>query len=141
MSLSLLPDDMSEQLVAKFTSCPEHVLPRMLQLRALACAGEPHIESGSETLKWEEPSFIAKHGSTLRMDWTRKNPDQIGLYFTCQSILVETFKEIYGDLFTYEGKRALLLPFDKEIPNAQIQHCMILALSYHKVKQLPLLGA
>lgn len=133
---------MSDAVAEKFSQYPNTVQPIMLQLRelALGCAGEPDIDAVTETLKWSEPSYQAKHGSTLRMDWKSKSPDQIGVYFTCTSILVETFKEVYGDLFLYEGKRAILLDLDQEIPKAQLQHCMSLALSYHKRKHLPLLG-
>lgn len=127
----------------KYAAYPDRIRPIMLELRelAIACTGEPHIDHIDEALKWGEPSFIAKHGSTLRMDWKEKNPEQIGIYFHCQSLLIETIKEVYGDTFLYEGKRAILLLLDQPIPKKQLQHCMVLALSYHKRKHLPLLGA
>lgn len=128
---------------AVFAAYPEHVRSKMLVIRdlILQCAGEDHIDNIEETLKWGEPSYLARHGSTLRIDWKPKLPEHIGVYFHCQTSLVETIKEIYGDLFIYDGKRAILLPLDSEVPTRQLQHCMVLALSYHKRKHLPLLGA
>ena len=61
-----------------------------------------------ETLKWGEPSYLVKKGSTLRMDWKAKTPDQYAVYFKCTSKLVETFKEVYGDLFQYEKNLSLI---------------------------------
>jgi len=132
------------QVVAdKFAAYPDDIQKRMHALRGLAigCEGEPHIDAIEETLKWGEPSYLAKHGSTVRMDWKEGAPQQIGLYFNCNSSLIETFKEIYGDLFRYEKNRAVLLAVDGRLPSAQIKHCILLALSYHKRKHLPLLGA
>lgn len=140
MTKSLITD---KSVAAVFAAYPPHVKPLMLELRELilSCRGEEHIDAIEETLKWSEPSYLAKHGSTLRMDWKPKNPDRIGIYFHCQTLLVETIKEVYGDLFEYEGKRAVLLPLDKPLAKKQLQHCMILALIYHKRKHKPLLGA
>ena len=134
---------MPAAVAQKFASYPRDIQPRMHELRdlALKCQGEPDIDYIEETLKWGEPSYLAKHGSTIRMDWKERSPDQIGIYFNCQSSLVETFQEIYGDLFRYEANRAILLDLSRAFPEAQLQHCMLLALTYHKRKRLPLLGA
>ena len=125
-----------------FAAYPDDVRPKMLELRALAlgCAGEAYIDKVKETLKWGEPSYTSKYGSTLRMDWKARSPNQLGIYFTCSTILVETIREIYGDLFRYEKNRAVLLDAGSSIPTQQVQHCMVLALSYHKRKHLPLLS-
>ena len=63
-----------------------------------------------ETLKWGEPSYLVKKGSTIRMDWKVKTPDQYAMYFKCTSKLVPTFRELFGDLFKYEKNRAILFP-------------------------------
>ncbi len=134
---------MPDAVEAVFAAYPDQVRPAMLALRELifACAGSEHIAAIEETLKWGEPSYLAKHGSTLRIDWKPKHPDKIGVYFHCQTLLIETIKEVYGDLFEYEGNRAILLPLEKPLARQPLQHCMALALSYHKRKHKPLLGA
>jgi len=93
-----------------------------------------------ETLKWAEPSYITKNGSTIRIN-RYKDTEDIAVYFNCQSSLVETCREIYGDCFEYEAKRALVLKADQPLPEIELSHCIQLALTYHKVKHLPLLGA
>ena len=93
-----------------------------------------------ETLKWSEPSYVTKNGSTIRINRYRETED-IAVYFNCQSSLVETCREIYADSFEFEGNRALVLKKDKPLPEIELLHCIQLALTYHKVKHLPLLGA
>ncbi len=127
-----------------FDHYPPSVQPQLLHLRALvlSTASETDgLETLEETLKWGEPSYLTKHGSTVRMDWKEKNPEQFALYFKCTSQLVPTFKTIYKDQFQFEGKRAIVFKLNDKIPEAELKHCISLALTYHKVKHLPLLGA
>ena len=63
------------------------------------------------------------------------------MYFNCNTSLVDTFRELYGDVFMFEGNRAIVFGEADEIPVAELKHCISLALTYHRVKRLPLLGA
>ena len=54
---------------------------------------------------------------------------------------VETFKEIYRDDFEYEGKRAIVIPLSASNWSRPLRHCLQMALQYHSLKHLPLLGA
>ena len=55
-----------------FDNYPESVANQLINLRklilntALEIDGLDELE---ETLKWGEPSYLTKHGSTVRMDW------------------------------------------------------------------------
>lgn len=98
------------------------------------------VSSIEETLKWGEPSYLTKHGSTIRMDWKAKKPEQYALYFQCSSRLVETFKIVFNKTFEYEGKRAIVFQMEDEIPRLELKSCIKAALIYHKVKHLPSLG-
>ena len=100
----------------------------------------PEISNLEITLKWSEPSFITNVGSTLRMDWKQKLPDQYALYFQCTSRLVETFRAMFKNTFDFEGNRAIVFGLDDEIPTEELKYCIKAALSYHKVKNLPTLG-
>ena len=126
-----------------FNNYPDFVKHKILHLRSLilnvaeSTEGICNIE---ETLKWGEPSYLVKKGSTIRIDWKTKNPDQYAIYFKCTSKLVETFKIIFSDTFKYEGHRAIIFKMDDKIPEAELKQCIEIALKYHKVKQLPLLG-
>lgn len=127
----------------KFDAYPIHVQPKMLALRALVletAADLPHVKKLEETLKWGEPSYLAPKGSTLRMDWKEKNPNQYALYFKCTSKIVPTIREIYSDAFQYENNRALVFNLDDNLPLPALKVCIGFALQYHTVKMLPLLG-
>lgn len=127
----------------KYGSYPPKVRKKIKRLRQmiLDVANENDgIETLEETLKWGEPSFLAKKGSTIRIDWKTKTPDQYAMYFKCTSKLVSTFKEVYGNTFRYENTRAILFNFDEEVPEDELKECIGLALNYHNVKHLPLLG-
>lgn len=126
----------------KFASYPKKVQKQMNALRTLVLetAKNEGIDTLEETLKWGEPSYLAPKGSTLRMDWKAKKPEQYALYFKCTSKLVESFIEVYGDAFTYENHRALLFSLDEKLPKAKLKKCIASALNYHNIKHLPLLG-
>lgn len=130
-------------VAAVFDSYPTQVRLKALQLRTLIfnAARDCDLNAPEETLKWGEPSYLVKKGSTVRIGWSEKNPDDIGLYFNCQTSLVETFKELYPNELRFSGVRAILIGKEEKIPAATVSHCVSLALTYHSVKHLPLLGA
>jgi hypothetical protein len=126
-----------------FKNYPKMVKQQMLQLRdlVLKTASETNgVEKLEETLKWGEPSYVTKHGSTLRMDWKEKNPDQFAVYFKCTSKLVPTFKKVYKDKFNFEKNRAIVFKLNEEIPETELKHCISMVLTYNKIKHLPLLN-
>jgi len=98
------------------------------------------LDQLEETLKWEEPSYISKMGSTIRIAPFKKNKAKVAMFFNCKTVLVETIQELYQDLFEYEGNRALVFTISDRIPVKELKHCIELALTYHKIKKLPLLG-
>jgi len=98
------------------------------------------VEQLEETLKWGEPSYLAKKGSTIRIDWKEKSPDQYAMYFKCTSRLVETFKPMFKNTFQFEGKRAIVFQMEDAVPDEELKQCIAAALRYHKVKNLPTLG-
>jgi hypothetical protein len=127
----------------KFDAYPLEVRPKMLALRDLVletAADLPSVNQLEETLKWGEPSYIAPKGSTLRMDWKEKNPNHYALYFKCTSKLIPTIKEIFGNTFSYEKDRAILLNMDEKLPQKALKTCIGFALRYHELKSKPLLG-
>lgn len=128
---------------AKFQSYPDEVKFKLAHLRQLileVAETHPEIHVIEETLKWGEPSYLTKKGSTLRMDWKAKAPEQYAMYFKCTSKLVPTFKVVFGDLFTYENNRAILFGMEDEVPEEALKECIGMTLRYHAVKELPLLG-
>lgn len=126
-----------------FANYPDFVRDKMQFLRELVIetAEEIHeISKLEETLKWGEPSFLAKGGSTLRMDWKEKTPDQYAMYFKCTSRLVDTFRLVFDNKFQFEGSRAIVFQLNQIIPIEELKECIRATLTYHKVKHLITLG-
>jgi hypothetical protein len=122
---------------------PDSVRKKILDLRRLIIEAAKEIEEITdmeETLKWREPSYITKKGSTIRIDWKKNQPNQYAMYFKCTSKLVTTFKVFYPDVFKFEGNRAIIFQMEDKIPEVELKNCITAALMYHKVKHLPTLG-
>ena len=116
---------------------------KMMRLRQLVldtAAETEGVDVLEETLKWGEPSYVTKGGSTVRMDWKGRAPDRYAMYFNCNTSLVDTSKELYGEVFAFEGNRAIVFSKADELPVGELKHCVSLALMYHRLEHLPLLG-
>ncbi len=127
----------------KFQSYPPEIKPKLDFLRNLIIETATELDAVQEieeTLKWGEPSYLVKKGSTIRIDWKAKAPNQYAMYFKCTSKLVLTFREVYGDFFKYENNRAILFDLEEEVPQKELKECIRMALQYHSLKHLPKLG-
>jgi hypothetical protein len=133
---------MDSKVDSVFQNYPLKARQKLLKVRGyiLSTAAEFDLGEIEETLKWGEPSYLVKKGSTVRIAWSDKKPEQYGIYFNCQTTLVETIKEVYGDLFQYDGNRTIVFNTSDSIPTQELKHCLSLALRYHNLKHLPLLG-
>ena len=131
-----------------FKQYPQPVKNKLLFLRDLIIETASQLEeikNLQETLKWGEPSYIAKQGSTIRINAKQahhedSDADQVAMYFNCKTKLVDTFREVYADVFSFEGNRAIVFECDCIIPVDELKHCIELAFTYHRIKHLPLLG-
>lgn len=137
---------MEKTVQQKFETYPENVAVLLHKIRTLILetAAEAEISPVEETLKWGEPSYLVKGGTSIRFDWKAKSAEQYCIYFNCKTSLIETIKELYGDLFRYEGSRALVFNVHKggdDLAVDELKHCLLMALSYQQRKHLPLLGA
>jgi hypothetical protein len=126
-----------------FNGYPKDAQSQLLTIRQviLDLAAELSIEPVSESLKWGEVSFSVSTGSPIRIDWEANTPEVCYIFFNCQTKLVETFRELYANQLDFAGNRAILLSVSSPLPIGIIKHCLSLALTYKKVKHLPLLGA
>jgi len=124
-----------------FDAYPEPARTALLALRNLVfetAAADPAIGRIEESLKWGQPAYRPvrpRTGSTLRMDKAGEGDGELALYFHCQTDLVGHFREIYPDLFRFEGNRAVLLDADAMPPRETLRHLIALTLTYHARKR------
>lgn len=128
------------QVAAKFDAYPTKARTGLLALRELVfqvAATTDGAGEVDETLKWGEPAYATRNGngSTIRMDWKPKHPDQYAMYFNCQTHLVESFRAMFPHDFRFEGNRALVFPLDAKIPKDALAMCIAASLTYHVRKK------
>lgn len=129
---------------ARFQGYPLRVRERLLALRELVfqtAADTAGVGELLETLKWGEPAYVTAltgSGSTLRMDWKPKHPDQYAMYFHCKTGLVDSFRTLFPNDFRFEGNRALIFRLDDEVPADELAVCIEASLTYHQRKRASL---
>ncbi len=132
----------NHEVATTYSSYYEPVRSRLLALRELVIETAEETEGVTgfgEALRWGEPSFVTKSGSTIRLD--QAGPDKYALYFNCQSKLVDTYKALFPQRLRFDGNRAIVLDVAKPLPVDELRVCISLALTYHRRKHLELLGA
>lgn len=124
-----------------FETYDKPVARRLLELREMII-DEAGRHSGigelQETLKWGQPSYLpvkSRIGTTIRIDRHQAKADSVGLYFNCNSSLVDDYQQLYPGVFEYEGRRAILLGVNGALEEEPLRHCIALALTYHLNKK------
>lgn len=124
-----------------FNQYPKQVREKILWLRELifqVAIGIPEVGKIEETLKWGQPSYLtseSKSGTTIRIDAISSQPGSYGLFVHCQTSLIETFRNKFGNTFQYDGNRALVFNETEAIPEDELRECISLALTYHLKKR------
>ena len=140
-SRSRTADAMPDDVAAVFASYPPALRERLLALRRLileTAASTEGVGEIEEALRWGEPSYLTprtKSGSTVRLNRLRGTEDRYAMYFKCTTTLVQTFRQLYADVFTFSGNRALVFHVDDRVPSNELSHCIALALRYHLDKK------
>jgi hypothetical protein len=76
------------KVAAVFELYPKHIQEKLLFLRQLildTAFETDGVDTVKETLKWGEPSYVTKSGSTIRIGWKKSNPNQFAMYFNCNT--------------------------------------------------------
>jgi hypothetical protein len=120
---------------------PKPVQAKLLELRRLIYKIAEETEgvgTPEETVRWGQTSYLtsaSKSGSMIRMDRYRKEDSRCALYFLCQTTLVDSFKEMFGNRLAYEGNRAVILDVAGELNVRVISQCIEMALTYNLRKR------
>ncbi|MDP2697613.1 DUF1801 domain-containing protein [Thalassospira sp.] len=134
------PPIQNPAITARYALYPTAAQERFHILRGWiyeVATGDPAIGPLAETVKWGEPSWrpISGGGTTLRLDWKDKNPNQIALYVNCQTSLIAEFRDMFDGQLQFEGNRAILLPLDQALPEDALKFCIAAILGYHRRKK------
>lgn len=127
-------------VAALFESYPPAVQDRLMSLRQMiyeVAARTEGVGPLEETLKWGQPSYltpVTRSGTTIRIDQVPGEADQVALYVNCRTTLIEGFRAQFGELFTYEGTRAIHLDRTAPLPTDALETVIEAALTYHQRK-------
>ena len=127
----------TSDIEAQLDRHPEPTRSALKRLRRLildTAAATPGVDAVEEALRWGQPSYLTKTGSTIRIDAV--NGSQYALFVHCQTNLLASFRAIYGDALVYDGKRALIFDAAAPLDEDVVAHCIALALTYHSRKRV-----
>jgi len=128
---------MNPKVKAVIEGYPDTIKTGIMHLRKLIldeAASSVAIGAIEECLKWGEPAFLtsaSSSGSTIRIAWSPKSPKQYGIYFNCNTTLVDSFRTLFPHHFNYEGNRAIFFAINDIIPEYELKQCIRMALRYH----------
>lgn len=131
------------RFIETLQSFPDEVQGKMEVLRELVheiAQEEELVTELEETLRWGEPTFISNVGTSLRMGWSDKRPDQYGLFVQCSSLVIPTIRAVHADALRYDKNRGVLFQNEEDLPLDLLRPMIHAALVYKKVKKLPMLG-
>ena len=123
-----------------FDAYPLKLRTPLLKLRELILSTSAETDGVgklTETLKWGEPAYLPTKsgiGTTIRINALKGARDRYAMFVNCRTTLVAEFRELYGEAFAFEGKRALILSVGTKVPEKALRHCIALALTYHARK-------
>lgn len=123
-----------------YASYPQEIRNKLMRIRARIFAlakSTAGVGEITETLKWGEPAYLteqSKSGTTIRLGWKASSPAEYAIYFNCKTNLIDTFRTIFPTSFRYEGNRAIIFSLDDKIALAELDVCLLAALTYHLKK-------
>lgn len=126
----------SQNVADVFANYEEPFKSSLLEIRELIfdVAGQKEgVGEIAESLKWGQPTYSTletKSGTPIRID--QFDDENIGLFFHCQTTLIEQLREMYPQELTFSKNRAILLDATKPLPLSELKFCISRALVYHK---------
>ena len=136
-----IPTFTDQAVATAFAAFPDTVRPLLLDMRRLifdVAAQTAGVGTIKEALRWGQPSYLTPEtgsGSTIRLGAQKGHEGCAVLFVHCQSGLADRFKEFYGTILRIEGNRALIFDVKSPLPEAELRHCIGLALTYHLRKR------
>lgn len=123
-----------------FDNYSKGIKKSLLEVREIVlktAAQNKEIGELDEVLRWGQPTFLTrktKSGTMIRIDQIKNEDHKIGIFFHCQSRVIEMIKLKYGDKLDYDGNRGVLFDTSKRLPKRVIKDCAFLALRYNLIK-------
>lgn len=118
---------------AVFDSFTDETRASAMVLRDLiiAVADEtPEADAVEETLRWGQPAYVTKKGSTLRIGVPKSGG--CALYAHCQSNIISSYAAAFPGADVIEGNRAVIFAHVDDIDVGRLRMLVHHALTYHQ---------
>ncbi len=125
--------DLPAPVAAAIADYPDAQRDTFMALRALVYEIAQRTEGVSpveETLKWGQPAFVTRSGTTVRLAAARGDDGAVGVYTSCQTPLVADFATEHGDRFLYDAGRGIHVVAGRPIPALELADFLESALTY-----------
>lgn len=125
----------SPEVAAIYNSYSESQKQVLLKLREIifdTAKKLNDIDEVEESLKWNQPSYVVKHGSPIRLGVFDSN--NVAIFFNCNTTLVKNFRILFNDILEFSNNRAIILNPKIKLPINELMVCIEMALTYHKIK-------
>jgi predicted flap endonuclease-1-like 5' DNA nuclease len=120
-----------------FDRYPARVRIKLMQLRRLifrVAAETPGVGHLTETLKWNQPSYLteqSRSGTLVRIDQIKGDTGKYAMYFHCQTTLLDEFRKMFADDFRFVGNRCIMFDVNQVYSETKLGQCIEMALTYH----------
>ncbi len=109
-----------------------------LKLRELIfeCAADSEdVGPITEALRWGQPAYLTKTGSTLRLGVPKTGG--FAIYAHCQTTIINDFAQLFPGDFDIEGNRAVRFSVTTEIDSDKLRFLIKHALTYKLNRSTP----
>ena len=119
-----------------FAAFPEPVRSSLLDLRETifdTALDIPGLGPFEETLKWGQPAYLTpkyRSGTTIRLGVPKTGG--FALFVHCQTRVIPNVRAICGDVFRYDGNRAVVFEEGARPDQPALQLLIRTALTYHR---------
>lgn len=104
-------------------------ITRLRRMIYEVAASDPKIGPVQETVKWGQPAYLARKGTTLRLGQPKGGG--FGLYVHCQSRVIPEFRDLFPDHDRFDGTRGVVFRAADEICSERHGWLIHRALGYH----------
>ncbi|MCL6284687.1 DUF1801 domain-containing protein [Ruegeria sp. 2012CJ41-6] len=115
-----------------FAAFPPSAQEGLLRLREMifdTAAALPEPAMLSEELKWGQPAYLTRKGTTIRLGIPKQA--HFGMFVHCQTRLIPEFSQTFPGIDRIEGTRAVLFDDANEISTERHGWLIARALTYH----------
>ncbi|WP_291378768.1 DUF1801 domain-containing protein [Demequina sp.] len=125
--------DLAAPVAAAIADYPDAHRDTLLALRALVYEVAQRTEGVGpveETVRWGQPAYVTRTGTTIRLAAARGDDDAVGVYTSCQTPLVADFATEHGDRFAYDGVRGIHVAAGEPLRTRELADFLESALTY-----------